>query len=186
MTTLPACAVPLQDVVAYWLDELDAAAGQRFEEHYFECAACSARLAELAAMSTAIRGELLQGRFGFVLPAAFVRRVKAAGLRVREYSLAPGASVDCTVTPDDDLVAAYLHAPLAGVRRLDVVVDDPLLGRARACDVAFDPAAPSIAAVPSVAFLRTLRHHEQRVQLVAVDGVDERVIGDYAFKHYPS
>lgn len=186
MNTPTRCAVPLQDVVAYWLGELDAAGEQRFEEHFFGCAECSARLEEIAGFGKAIRGELLEGRFAFVLPAAFVRRIKEAGLRVREYTLEPGTSVDCTVTPEDDLVAAYLHAPLGGVRQLDVVVDDAIAGTARVRDVAFDPESPGIAAVPSVAFLRTLRHHEQRVRLIAVDGDEERVLGDYTFKHYPS
>src|SRR5690606_30991860 len=94
------CAVPLQDAVAYWLGELDAAAEQRFEEHDFACEACTDRLQDVASLSRAIRSELLRGGFAFVLPAAFVRRVKEAGLRVREYSLDPGTSVDCTVTPD--------------------------------------------------------------------------------------
>ena len=186
MTAPSNCTVPLQDAVAYWLGELDAAAEQRFEEHFFACEACTARLHDVASLSRAIRHELLHGGFAFVLPPAFIRRAKEAGLRVREYSLEPGTSVDCTVTPDDDLVAAYLNAPLRGVRQLDVVVDDPILGHARLRDVAFDPDAPGVAAVPSVAFLRTLRQHEQRVQLVAVDGAEERVLGDYTFKHYPS
>jgi hypothetical protein len=113
-------------------------------------------------------------------------RVKAAGLRLREYRLEPGGSVDCTITPDDDLVVAHLHASLRDVRRLDLLIDDTTLGKLRANDVAFDPAAESVVAVTSSVFLRTLKHSQQRVQLVAVDGAEERVLGDYTFNHYPS
>jgi hypothetical protein len=56
----------------------------------------------------------------------------------------------------------------------------------RVNDVAFDPAADGVTMVPSVAFLRTLTNEQQRVRLVAVDGVEERVIADYTFNHYPS
>ena len=93
--------------------------------------------------------------FGFVLPAAFIRRIKDAGLHVREYDLEPGGSVNCTVTPDDDLVVAHLHAPLRDVQRLDVLIDDSTSGTHRANDVAFDPAAGGLVTmVPSVAYLR--------------------------------
>ena len=107
-------------------------------------------------------------------------------MRVREYSLDPGGSVACTVTPDDDLVVAYLHAPLRDVRRLDVLIDNTTSGKHRVNDVAFDPAANGLVAVTSTSYLRTLGHSQHRVRLVAVDGVDERVIGDYTFNHSPS
>lgn len=181
-----ACNVPPQELLAYWLGELEGEPEQRFEEHFFGCAECPGRLGELAALGTAIRGELLNGRFGFVLPEAFVERIKGLGLRVREYRLDPGTSVDCTIARDDDLVVAYLRAPLAGVRRLDVLIEDPNLGAFRVSDVPFDPAAGGVLTVPSAAYLRTLRYNVQRARLVAVDGVQERVLGDYTFNHYPS
>lgn len=178
--------VPPQELVAYWLGELEIEPEQRFEEHLFACAVCADRLGELAALGTAIRSELLNGRFGFVLPEAFIERAKGLGLRVREYRLDPGTSVDCTITRDDDLVVAYLRAPLGDVRRLDVLIEDPNLGSFRVSDVPFDPAADGLLTVPSAAYLRTLRHNVQRARLVAVDGSQERVLGDYTFNHYPS
>jgi len=36
------------------------------------------------------------------------------------------------------------------------------------------------------AYLKTLKRSQQRVRLVAVDGVEERVVADYTFNHYPS
>lgn len=180
------CTMPTQDLLAYWLGELDAAEESRLDEHLFACAACSERLGTIASLGAAIRNELLRGDFGFVLPAAFIRRLKASGLHVREYNLEPGGSVNCTVTPDDDLVVAHMRAPLGDVRRLDLLIQDSVAGSMRANDVAFDPAADGLTMVPSVAFLRTLRNAQQRVRLVAVDGVEERVIADYTFNHYPS
>lgn len=188
--TRPACIaaapVPAPQLLEYWLDELDAAAEQQLDEHLFACGACSARLRALVDLGTAIRGELMRGALNIVLPAEFIARVKGAGLQVREYTLEPGGSVSCTITRDDDLVVAYLHAPLADVRRLDVLIENTAFGKVRANDVPFDPAAGSLVAVTSSVFLRTLEHATQRVQLVAVDGADERVIADYTFNHYPS
>ena len=53
-------------------------------------------------------------------------------------------------------------------------------------DVAFDPSAGALVTVTSTAYLKTLKHSRQRVRLVAVDGVNERVVADYTFNHYPS
>ena len=36
--------------------------------------------------------------------------------------------MNCTVTPEDDLVVAYLHAPLRDVRRLDLLIHDATAG----------------------------------------------------------
>ena len=186
--TSAACTTPAstQDLLAYWLGEIDEAAESRLDGHLFACAACSERLRTVVELGAAIRSELLHGDFGFMLPAAFIRRLKESGLRVREYNLEPDGSVNCTVTPEDDLVVAHMRAPLRDVRRLDVLIQDSVAGSMRVNDVAFDPAADGVTMVPSVAFLRTLKHERQRVRLVAVDGVEERVIADYTFNHYPS
>jgi hypothetical protein len=176
-----------QELLEYWLGELDETRELRLDEHLLACSTCSKRLRAIVDVGGAIRRELLRGnKFGFMLPTAFVRRLKEAGLRVREYDLEPGGSVACTITPEDDLVASYLHAPLRGVRRLDVVIHDPTAGTLRVNDVAFDPETDSLTFVPSVSHLRTLGHSQHRVQLVAVEGVDERVIADYTFNHSPS
>ena len=185
--TRASCTTSPQELLAYWLGELDEAHELRLDEHLLACSACSERLRTIVDLGTAIRGELLRGNnFGFVLPAAFIRRIKEAGLRVREYNLEPGGSVNCTITPDDDLVVSYLHAPLRDVRRLDFVIHDPTAGTLRLSDVAFDPETHGVTFVPSVSYLRTLGHAQLRARLVAVEGVDERVIADYTFNHSPS
>jgi len=81
---------------------------------------------------------------------------------------------------------SYLRAPLRGISRLDVLIEDQTLGKLRANDVAFDPNADGLVTVTSSVFLRTLRHSQQRVRLVAVEGTQERVVADYTFNHYPS
>lgn len=183
--TRATCTTSPQELLAYWLGELDEAQELGLEEHLFACAACTDRLCKIVDLGAGIRRELLHGDFGVVLPASFIRRFKEAGLSVREYDLEPGGSVSCTVTPDDDLVVSHLRAPLRDLRRLDLVIDDSTSGPLRASDVAFDPEADSLTYVPSVAYLRTLGHARLRVRLVAVEGTDERVIADYTFDHSP-
>jgi hypothetical protein len=175
-----------QELTEYWLGELEETDERRLDEHLFACAACSERLQSFVDLASAIRREFLGGWLNIVLPEPFIRRIKQAGFRVREYDLAPGGSVDCTVAPEDDFVVAYLRAPLHAVSRLDVLIDDTTSGRHRSNDVAFEASAERLVAVTSTAYLRTLRHSRQRVRLVAVEGASERVIADYTFNHYPS
>ena len=186
MTVAECLRLSPADLLDYWLDDVEDARQHATEEHLFECAACSDRLATIVRLGAAVRRELLRGGVTFVTSMPFVLGVKEAGWRVREYELDPGGSVNCTVTPDDDFVVAYLRAPLQDVRRLDLKIDDSTAGAHRFEDVPFDREAEGVAAVTSTAYLRTLGRNRQRVQLVAVDEAGERVLGDYTFNHYPS
>lgn len=177
-------AVP--DLLAMWLDELDENAAAKIDEHLFECGDCAARLHQLLRLGGALRMELENGNVGTVVSAAFVQRMQADGLRIREYTLQPGGSVDCTVAPDDDFVITYLHAPLGGVRQLDLVFADAD-GRAphRSRHIPFDAEAGLVTVIPPTAMLRALGHTRKRMQLLAVGQGAERVIADYTFNHSP-
>jgi hypothetical protein len=179
--------------MAYWLGELDGSRDEpartrepELEEHLFGCENCGARLREIVQLGEGIRRVTRAGGVHAVLTAEFIRRLQGSGVRVREYRLQPGGSVNCTVAPEDDLVIAHLHAPLAGVQRLDMVLDDvPSGAHRRAEDVAFDPAADEIVMMPNVMGLRQLGVATQRARLLAVEREGERVIGEYTFNHSP-
>jgi len=183
-----ACMTPIApaELLEYWLGEVDEAREHELDEHLFACGACSARLSGIAELGAAVRRTFLDGWLNLVLPERFVQRIKDAGFQVREYHLPAGGSVSCTITQDDDFVVSYLRAPLGDVRRLDVLIDDTTSGKHRANDVAFDPSAGGLVAMTSTAYVKSLKHSQQRVRLVAVDGAEERVVADYTFNHYPS
>jgi hypothetical protein len=185
--TRAACGAPLAapELLQYWLGELEEPRELTLDEHLFACGACSERLGAIVDLGAAVRQVFLEGWLNVMLPEPFIRGLQSAGFKVREYDLAAGGSVNCTVTPEDDFVVSYLRAPLAGVQRLDVLIDDSTSGQLRANDVAFDPAAGLLVAVTSTVYLRTLEHSQQRVRLVAVEGAEERVLGDYTFNHSP-
>lgn len=181
------CSAPLglSELLAYWLAEIPEASAAHLESHLFACDACSARLARLAHLTGSIRGEARDGRLSSVVSASFIQRLRDTGLRVREYRLHPGGSVNCTVAPEDDLVVAHLHAPLASVRRLDVIIEDVGGATYRLQDVAFDAAAEEIVIAPSVAELRELGVATRIAALVSVTDDAEHVIGRYTFNHSP-
>lgn len=175
---------PTATLVGYWLGELDGAAEAQLEEHLFACAHCSDRLDELVQLGKAVCDITRSGDVQAITTPAFVKRLQRAGVRVREYRMQPGGSVMCTVTSQDDLVIAHLHAPLRDVQRLDVVLHDLTAGKIeRLDDVAFDPVADEIILTPSMAELRQLDVATLRVELLAIDAAGERVIGEYTFNH---
>lgn len=178
--------VSLPDLVAYRLGELDQASEFQLEEHLFGCSECGDRLARLEQLASAIRKELREGHLSALLPAAFIQRLKDDGVRVREYRMEPGGSINCTIAPDDDLVVTHLHAPLAHVRRLDVIVEEGEGGpRSRLEDVAFDPAADAIVLFPASAEVRKLGVAKLFVELVAVGDDTERLLARYTLNHSP-
>jgi Putative zinc-finger len=164
----------------YWFGELEPQREQALEEHLFSCAHCSARLEALSAIGAGIRATFRSGMLHAVLPRAFVEGLKRDGLRLREYRVAAGGSVNCTITTEDDFVISRLQAPLAGVERLDLVV-----GPATYEDIPFDPAAGEVLVCPSPAVLRPRAAYTERMRLFAVRADGRKQIGEYTFVHTP-
>jgi hypothetical protein len=190
--TAARCARPIgfDALVAYWLGELPPAEEAALEEHFFGCSACAGRLEELVALASALRAAVHRGALRAVITPRFLESLKERGLRIREYRLAPGDRVACTIGLEDDAVVGRMQAPLAGVTRVDVLESIDLGGgrveRLRLEDVPFDPLAGELITLPSPAALRGMSVHTRRVQLVAVDGAAERPLGEYTFAHTPS
>jgi hypothetical protein len=177
----------LETLVAWWLGELPAGDGGSLEEHVLACADCAGRLAWLAALSGGVRAALHAGAVGMVVSAPFVHAMKRAGMRVREYHLHPGGRVDCTIAADEDAVVSRVSAPLAGVKRLDILEDvDGGRYSLELKDVPFDPASGEVLFVLKPAALKKMPAHVARVRLVAVDDGGRRTLGEYTFNHAPS
>ena len=168
-------------LVDYWFGELPPGEEAAFEEHLFGCAECTAKLEELAALGAAVRAAWKVGAVRAVISRALYEAMKKEGLRLREYRMAPGGSVNCTIAAADDFVVSRLAAPLSGVQRLDLVTD---AGRFE--DVPFDAAAGEVLMCPAPAELKRKGAFTHRVRLLAVEEAGERVLGDYTFLHTPS
>jgi hypothetical protein len=173
----------LETLTAYWLGEVP---GEALEEHLFACADCAARLEWLAALSEGVRAAVRAGALGMAVSAPFVEALKRAGMRLREYQLGPGTTLDCTIRADDDAVVSHIRAPLAGARRIDLVERIEGGDEMRLEDVPFDAASGEVVYIPPAAWLKTMPAMTMRVRLVAVEEKGERVVGEYTFAHTPS
>jgi hypothetical protein len=174
----------------YWLHDSDAAATDAADEHLMQCDACGRALDALAALGEGIREALRAGAVGAVASAAFAQRLAGQGLKVREYRLPPGGSVNCSVAPDDELLVSHLELPSPlpqGVQRLDLHVElshEPGVRHERQ-DIPFDPQAGEVVYVVKLADVRRRPAHTLQATLVAVDGAGTRELGRYVFNHRP-
>jgi hypothetical protein len=168
-------------LVDYWFGDLPPEREGAFEEHLFGCAECTGKLQELAALGAAVRNAWRAGAVRAVISHALLEAMKKEGLRLREYPMVPGGSVNCTIAASDDFVVSRLSAPLADVRRVDLVTD---AGRFE--DVPFDAAGGEVLVCPSPAQLKLRGAFTTRMRLLAVEDAGERVLGEYTFDHAPS
>ncbi len=184
----PGCPRPLElpTLADYWFGDLPGPEAEAAEEHLFACAGCSERLRALADLGEGVRTLARRGAVPTVVTPSFLETAARAGLRVREYAVAPGGRVACTVTPEDDLLVSRLRADLTGVSRLDVLGHAEGEPESRVSDVPFSPEAGEVIMAQAMPRMRGLGRTVVHFRLVAREGDGERVLGDYVFDHAPS
>ena len=122
-----------------------------------------------------------------VVTGAFLDRLRTEGLHVREYRVAPGGSVQCTVAPGDDLVVARLSAGFEGIDHVDLAIcDDTGREKERVRDIPVGGGRGEVVFLPHTAHLRTAAAGIERFRLLAVEPEAERLLGEYTFVHTPS
>ena len=171
----------------YWLHDSDSATTDAVDEHLMQCDACGQVLDGLMALGDGVRAAFRAGAVSAVTSDAFVQRLAAQGLQVREYRLPHNGSVNCAVAPGDELLVAHLEAPLQGVARLDALAQLSTEPDAqhRLQDIPFDPQAGEVLYIPKLAEVRHLPAHTMQVTLLAVESGGTREVGRYTFRHRP-
>ena len=171
----------------YWLDDSDAATTDAVDEHLIACAACGQSLDELIALGDGVRSAFRAGMVSGVATEAFVQRLAAQGLRVREYRLAHNGSVNCNVAPDDQLLVAHLALPLHGIERLSALTQfstEPGVLHEMP-DIPFDPQAAGVLYIAPLARVRALPAHTMQLTLLAEEPAGRREVARYTFHHRP-
>jgi hypothetical protein len=181
------CARPIADdaLLDWWAGELAPPERRRLEEHLLSCAACSARAHAVSALAGGVRELVREGRLSVVVLPVVLERLRREGRNIREYRVAPGGGVHCTVGPEDDVVLSRLVADLGDVSRLDLVSRVDEGPEQRLTDVPFDAAAGEILFAPPADVLRAQPAHVQRLRLLAVGPQGDRLLGEYTFDHRP-
>lgn len=175
----------LELLVEYWLGQGDDDA---VEQHLFSCEHCAESLEWVARFTRGVQDVVRRGNLSVVLTPEFLARLSLEGLRVRSYAPPQGGGVECTVTPQDDLLMSRLRADLTGASRVDAVLCDANGAlQARLEDILFRPAAGSeIVFNYPLDVARRSGRHVLVMKLVAVENGADRPLAEYTFDHFPT
>jgi len=181
------CTNPIDAAVLadYWLAALSQPEEDLVEEHLLACDACGDVLREVIALAGAIREIARQGSLRMVVSEGFLQRAAREGLRIREYAPAPGGGVQCTVTPDDDLLIGRLAADFSGAARVDLAIcDGSGTEQLRLSDIPVHSGMSSVAFQESITIAKAAPTSRMIMRLVALDEAGaERLLGEYTFNH---
>lgn len=177
--------VAFDRLVDYWFGDAGEAETQAIDEHLMQCDACGAQADRIATLARGVHTAFAAGEVSAVVSAAFVARLAERDVRVREYRVPSGGSVNCTVAPDDEVLVSRLQASLQGVRRLDLVAGPSDGVTEHLPDVPFDPSSGEVVLAIRIARLRELPAHEMQLRLLAVEDDGSREVGRYTFRHSP-
>ena len=181
------CANPIDPAVLadYWLAMLASSEEEAIEEHLLGCDRCGERLREVIALAEEVRNLAREGSLRMVVSDAFLKRAAEDGLRVRQYALPPGGSVECTVTADDDILIGRLAANLSGANRVDLCLcDENRIERLRLPDIPVHSGTSIVVYQESITFAKAAPTNKMVARLVTFDEAGhELLLGEYTFNH---
>jgi hypothetical protein len=181
------CLNPIDAAVLadYWLAALTKPEEEAAEEHLFRCDECGARLREVIALAEGIRKIASEGSLRMIISDSFLKHAAEQGLRVREYALAAGGSVQCTVTAEDDFLIGRLAANLTGANRVDLCIcNERGVEQLRLQDIPFRSGTSDVVYQESVTFAKAMPTSKMIARLVTFDEAGgERLLGEYTFHH---
>ncbi len=154
------------------------------EEHLFACARCGEVLDDIHRLGTSIVALVRAGEVSSGATTALLNRMSRDRLNVRQYTIAPGQTVACTVTAADDFMAGRFVLPAGDFERLDMrVVDSNGQELMRVNDIVVDVqnhhAVVFFPARPVLEEESALTHYV----LVVPDGSGERELSRYSMDH---
>lgn len=181
---VPGCErIGLADLTDYAAGELPEADAAAIEDHLFSCADCGARAAKFDALVRAIRPAAQSAEVGGFVTDAVLNRLARDGVRVRSYTLSPGAIVPCAVWEDDQLMALRLRGDFGG--SIEVTLSHRIAGtevRRVTGEIAASSHGEIIYVAPA-ARVRQLPVVEVEIVLTAHDRGEERLLGRYTLVH---
>jgi hypothetical protein len=175
----------LQTLADYWLDD-DGRDHEELEAHLLACDSCSRRLQAMLALGEGVSRLVREGAVELVVTPSLLAKAASEGLRIREYRLAPGERVSCTVTPEDDWLVSRLVGRFEGVKHLDLVTEIEGVPVRRIQDVPFEPGTGELIVAQAMPAMRLVQHALIRMRLMSQEASGERLVAEYTFDHHPT
>ena len=182
--TVPGCErLTLADLSDYAAGELPEPDAEAIEDHLFSCAGCAARAAEFDALVRAIRPAVRSAGVGGFATDAILNRLAREGVRMRTFTLSPGARVPCAVWEDDELMALRLRGDFSAAG--EITVSRRVAGTevSRTTGPVAAGSHGEVIYVEPAAWIRELPVAEVEIVLTAGEGAEERPIGSYTLVH---
>lgn len=169
----------------YWLAALPTADEDAVEHHLMVCDGCGDRLRDVIALAEGLRLLARSGSLQVIISDQLLKQAAGAGLRVREYAVRRGDSVQCTVAADDDLLVARLAVDLSAASRVDLSWCDPDgVELRRMTDIPIRADAGSVICHQSITWAKASPSSTMTARLLAVDEQGgEQLLGEYTFHH---
>jgi hypothetical protein len=184
---VPICQSPIDPAVLtdYWWALLSPSEEARVEEHLLACDVCGDRLRTIVQLSENLRVLARSGELTVIVTEEFVDHAVESGRHVRQYDLAQGQTVPCTISADDDLLVARLAADLRGVAQVDLSFCDPQgVERQRMTDIPVRSDTGRVIFQESTVFAKASPSTTMVARLLAVDDKGgERLLGEYTLQH---
>jgi anti-sigma factor RsiW len=170
----------LETIAAFTLDELDTETADAFEEHYFGCDACTARLEQLRELVTKLGSALPP-----ILTAERRRALEAAHPGHAVVDVRPGQTAELHLGALAPVGLWVMHAPLAGVKRVDFEARDATGAPLFALDdVPFDAARGEVVLACQVHYRALPGTSRLEVSLTATDATGARAVNAYTLEHF--
>lgn len=182
-------SIELSKLIEYVSRELGTDEEAAFEEHFFTCPDCTARLTMLADLGDGIAALAGSGSLFASVTQTVLDRATASGLKLRSYRLEPDESVACTIAPDDDANVIRLVADFAGVDQVDLdvfsVEGEQATPTEHLEDLAVDQDSNELVLVYPGAAIRALPQCTFRLELTGRGEGQQRRLGTYTLNHSP-
>jgi anti-sigma factor RsiW len=183
MTATGCERISLADLSDYAAGDLPDAESAALEEHLFACAACAARADALEALVRGIKAAVRSGEVDGFVTDTILNRLSREGVRVRSFTLSPGAVVPCAVWEGDELMALRLRGDFSGATEVTLVQRQAGTEVSRiSAPLALDVHGEVIVAA-SASLVRQLPVVELDLVLTARIGDEERAVGEYRLVH---
>jgi hypothetical protein len=181
------CSDPIDSAVLadYWLALLATPQEESVEEHLLACDPCGERLREIIALGDGVGQLAREACLRMIVSDTYLKRAAEKGLRVREYALPPGGSVQCTVTAEDDFLIGRLAANLSGAKQVDLsFCNESGIEEFRLPDIPVHPGGESVILHESCTIMKTAPSSTIIARLITYDDAgSERLLGEYTFNH---
>jgi anti-sigma factor RsiW len=171
------------DLIDYATGELSEPEATALEDHLFACPACGARAAELEALVRATNSAARSGTVGGFVTDAVLNQLARDGVRVRTFTLSPGAIVPCAVWDDDEVMALRLRAELGGEG--EITLSQRVAGEEvrRATGHLLASSHGEVVYAEPAAMVRQLPAVDVELVLSVHDGGEERIVASYTLMH---